>query len=113
MRSFTHDDLHVLIEGEARLAERSAAAHARPHAETVDEMAVGKGEMMAIYAEATGCRGLEEARKHVADVAAHMRRHPPSAERTAAIAAMAVQAARERRCHSSYGNDYVCFCDEK
>lgn len=104
MRQWTHDELHVLMDGNPHLKEKSGAVHSLPSVNS-EEKERGKLQMMEIYAEAVNCMQVDTAKDFVTKAFSRMRQGKT-------LDALCEEYALQKLCHSSLGNNYICFCDE-
>lgn len=123
MRHWTHDELHALMDNSPVLKEKSDKIHSLPDSDSIDSWQEGKRQMTAIYADAVNCDKLMDALAFIDDVFAHIKKFcrtkqewhalPSSPESSGVIKQMSKVATDGQVCHSSNGNNYICFCDEK
>ena len=105
MRQWTHDELHALTDGDPHLKEKSDEVHSLPQVSS-EEKEQGKLQMMEIYAEATNCIRVNTAKEFVTKVFSCMRQGKT-------LDTLCEEYATQKLCHSSLGNNYICFCDER
>lgn len=105
MRLWTHDELHILMDSNPALKEKSDRVHDLPRI-NFEEKERGKIQMMEIYAEAIRCNQVGAAREYVREVFTCLRQQQPYDTLHDAYTS-------KKRCHSPAGNNYLCFCDEK
>lgn len=105
MRQWAHDELHALMDSNPNLKEKSDRVHSLPQVSS-EEKEQGKLQMMEIYAEAINCGRVNTAKDFIIGVFALMRRGE-------ALDTLRDEYASKKFCHSSLGNNYICFCDEK
>lgn len=104
MRQWTHDELHVLMDGNPKLKAKSDKVHALPQ-NSSEEKEQGKLQMMEIYAEAINCVRVNIAKEFITKAFSCMRRDMT-------LDVLCEEYASQKLCHSPLGNNYVCFCDE-
>ncbi|OGF49503.1 hypothetical protein A2W40_03860 [Candidatus Giovannonibacteria bacterium RIFCSPHIGHO2_01_45_12] len=104
MRQLTHDELHALMDGDPHLKEKSDEVHSLPQVSS-EEKERGKLQMMEIYAEAINCTRLDTAKDFVKKAFSLIRRGET-------LDTLCEEYASRKLCHSSLGNNYICFCDE-
>lgn len=104
----SHEELHVRMDRNPELKDRSDRVHRLPKAASPEEYADRKIQMFAIYAAAVGCGHPEWARQFLVEVLPHV--YPHFAATPAAQ--IRDKYANERKCHSPGGNDYLCYCNE-
>lgn len=104
MRYWTHDELHAFIDNDSVLKVKSDRVHALPRISS-EEKEQGKSQMMEIYAEGVDCRQATSAKEFVRKAFLCMRRRET-------LDALRQEYAFQKLCHSSLGNDYLCFCSK-
>ena len=122
MRHLTHSELHKLIDNDFILKEKSDRVHTLP-SDVLNDWRDGKYSMMEIYAEAVGCNNVENAKLFVEKVFVYIGLQCSSKREWFNIASLSEhkdvlgllrqEYVLKRLCHSSGGNDYMCYCDEK
>lgn len=105
MRRWTHDELHVLMENNSNLKEKSDKVHSLSQ-KSSEEKEHGKLQMMKIYSEAVNCTQLNTAKDFITSAFSRMRQ-------SETLDALREEYASQKLCHSPLGNDYMCFCDER
>ena len=104
MQQWTHAELHVLIDSDAFLKEKSDRTHALSKF-SLEEREQGKLQMMEIYAKVIQCQQVEAAKEYAKKIFACLREG-------SIWSAVHDEYASRRLCHSPLGNDFMCFCDE-
>jgi hypothetical protein len=121
MRTWSHAELHELMDGNPALRQQSAALHAQAPIQDLALWFAGKRAMVRLYASAVGCREVEQALAFVDQVAAYVMANCRTVGewRTAlrrcethqlALRQLQETAAIENRCHPPSGNNYICYC---
>ena len=105
MRHWTHNELHALMDNNNCLKTKSDRAHVLPRVSS-EEQEYGKRQMMEIYAEAINCQKVGVAKEFVRRAFSCLRQGETLDE-------LKKEYASQKLCHSSLGNDYICFCNGK
>ena len=105
MQYWTHDELHALMDNSHSLKARSDKVHTLPQNNS-EEKEHSKLQMMGIYAEATNCQKVNNAKEFIRNAFSRMRLGGTLDE-------LRKEYASQKLCHSPLGNDYTCFCDNK
>lgn len=123
MRTWTHDELHALMDGDPYLKTKSDDVHNLLIAITLEEWMRRKHLMMEIYKEAVHCKNRDNAILFLDAISYYIRRHTCTLDAWRDIASLPKhrkaivdlsKAFHKRKlCHTPNSNDYVCFCDER
>lgn len=126
MKYFSHEKLHKLMDVQKNLKERSDKIHSMPPSDSIDDWRKQKLELMKIYAEAVGCKRLNMALKFVNETIGYIKQQTHSVNQwkdpilvskhrkkfSPSFHALREKYQKSKMCHSSNGNDYICYCDE-
>lgn len=123
MREWGHDELHELIDSSESLRQKSDTIHSLAPTDSLHGNRERKVTMIEIFAEAVGCKHAESAVRSVWEVFNYIAEHcsswtewkkAASSDETLldAIDALSTSYSARCLCHSSEGNNYICYCNK-